>query len=117
MNANPQKIIEKKNDPLYNLGIEFMSSKEFGEAWNKIHSFCQYKMEYGKWYDLNSIVNENKYPKWRQKLVEIIKDIIQRKADIDCGFSLEFSNDYKRIKKYEWDPNFTSGIRIYFETR
>jgi len=101
---------DKKDNPLFDLGVRFMMSKEYSEAWNKVHLFCKHEMQFRRWYNLNSIVHEDKYPKWRGKLVEIIKDIIQRQGDVNHGFSLEFSEDYKKIRKFEWDNELINKL-------
>ena len=99
---------DNNKNPLYDLGIRFMMSKEYSEAWNKVHTFCNHEIQFKRWYNLNSIVHEDKYPNWRNKLVYILKDIIQREADVNYGFSLEFSEDFKKIIKYEWDNEIIS---------
>lgn len=101
----------RKDNPLFDLGVRFMMSKEYSEAWNKVHQFCKHEMQFRRWYNLNSIVHEDKYPKWRDKLVEILKDIIQRQGDVNYGFSLEFSEDYKKIRKFEWDNKLINKLK------
>lgn len=36
-----------------------------------------------------------------QKLVEVIKEIIDKKIDVKYGFNVEFNQDYSKIKKID----------------
>ena len=99
-------MTESKSNPLYDFGQRLIGSKDLLEAYNKLHSFIFNEMAYDRWHNLNSILLDSKYPKWQEKLIYLIKCYIVNEHDLCNGYSITFSNDYKKFIKQKSDLNY-----------